>query len=106
MSLRGEVVQSPDGGSLIRLAVRPSVQGLVITLISVLIGTGLLLFGIFQFAAQQWWRSFGITFDISAAFWVVPSGLLWWATREGRANELELLSRPGDSISVKQSSDQ
>jgi hypothetical protein len=77
VSLGGEVVQTPDGGSVIRLAVRPSVQGLGITLISVLIGTGVLLFGMFQFAAQQW-RPFGIALGISTALWVVPSGLLWW----------------------------
>jgi len=106
VSIRGDLVQAPDGGSLIRLAVRPSVQGLVITVISVLIGTGVFLFGIFQFATQQWWRSFGIAIGISAALWVVPSGLLWWAIREGRANEREALKRLNDSISVTQGSEQ
>ncbi len=105
VSLRGEVVPATDGGSVIRLAVRPSLQGLVITLTSVLIGTGVLLFGIFQFAAQQWWRSFGIALGITAALWVIPSGLLWWATREGRANERELLIKLSEPISGTQRSE-
>ena len=105
VSLRGQVVEAPDGGSLIPLAVRPNPLGLLITLTSVLIGTGALLFGIFQFAAQQWWRSFGIALGITAALWVIPSGLLWWATREGRVNERELLSKLGDSISGTQGSE-
>ena len=63
----------------------------MIALSSILIGTGAFLFGVVQFAAQQWWKSFGVALGISAAVWVVPSGLLWWAVREGKTNERDLL---------------
>lgn len=97
---QGEVVATPNGLSLLRLWLTPAASGLIFASVCAVIGIGAFFFGIVQFASQQWWESFGITIGIALALWAVPCGLLWWAVREGRANERELLSRLGDAIST------
>jgi hypothetical protein len=100
VTARGAVIESPNGGSIVRLWIRPGIGGLAFASICALIGVGVFLFGIAQFATQQWWKSFALSLAISVALLVVPSGLLWWAIREGRANERQLLKNLSASMSA------
>ena len=98
VTLRGQVLQSPDGRSVLRLAIQPKRAGLVFAVVSALIGIAVFCFGVAQFAVQQSWAFFGIASGITLALWLVPSGLLWWGIREGRANEREALRRLNVSV--------
>jgi hypothetical protein len=94
----GEAVDLPTGGSRVRMSVRPAVGGLWEWVFGGVIGIAILLFGIFQFAVQYEWKSFAISVCIAVVFFVVPPLLLWWAVIEGRKNERQLLERLHNSI--------
>lgn len=94
----GDAVDLPDGGTQLRIQVRPSIAGLSMWLAGFVIGMGILAFGVFQFAIHEEWKSFIIAAGIALAFLAIPLLLLWWAVKEGRANERQLLERLHSSI--------
>jgi hypothetical protein len=94
----GDVIDLPAGGSQVRVSVRPAGGALWQWLFGVVVGVAVLIFAILQFAIQSEWKSVGISVGIAFAFLAVPPLLLWWAVIEGRKNERQLLEQLHRSI--------